>query len=305
MGEEVRAVRTSSPAFDVNVEPHSESFLQQAARRFLRHRLAMGSLVLLLLICLVAVFAPELAPHNPYISDVTAFGAPPSAAHPLGTDLIGRDVMSRMIYAARVSVAVGLGSSLIFVVIGTVLGALAGYYGGGVDMVIMRFADLVLAFPSLVLVLVIAAILGPSLTNIILILGFLGWPTVARLVRASYLAQRHETYVEAARAGGLGDFRIGVRHMLPNAMGPMLVAGTFGAATSILAEAGLSFLGLGVQPPTASWGNMLSQAQSLSALNSMPWLWLPPGLAILVTVLAINFLGDGIRDAFDVKTRSA
>ena len=281
-------------------EPQS-SYWAMAWRRFLRHRLAVVSLCVLGVLVLIAIFASQIAPMSPYISDPAAFSAPPSAHHLLGTDLIGRDILSRLIYASRISLSVGLVSSGLFVIIGTLLGSLAGYYSGRVDLLIMRFTDMILSFPVLMLILVVVSVVGPSLYNVMAVIGLIGWPGVARLVRSSFLSLREQDFVEAARASGASNFSIMFRHMLPNAMGPVLVAGTFGAASAILTEAGLSFLGLGVQPPIASWGNMLNDALSMTVLHTMPWLWVPPGVLIVVAVLAINFVGDGIRDALDPR----
>jgi peptide/nickel transport system permease protein len=189
----------------------------------------------------------------------------------------------------------------IYLVIGTVLGVIAGNLGGPVDGVIMRIADVVLSFPSLMLIIVIVSVIGPSIYNVMLVIGLLGWPAVCRLVRGNALSLRERDFVTAARAAGVGTTRTAFRHILPNTLGEIIVAGTFGVAAAILTEAGLSFLGLGVQPPMASWGNMLIDAQSLTILESMPWLWLPPGLMIALSVLSINFVGDGLRDALDPR----
>lgn len=278
-----------------------ESYMRMIIQRFLKHRLAVAGIVFLFLIVLAAVFAPWIAPQNPY--DVTdSFSAPPSSEHVLGTDQVGRDVMSRLIYAARVSLMVGIGAVAIYVVIGTVLGAVSAYFGGWVDMLFMRVTDVFMSFPSLMVILVIVSVLGPSLTNVILVLGLLGWPSVARLVRGSVLSLKQLDYVKANIALGLSTPRILFLHILPNAMAPILVHATFGMAGAILTEAALSFLGLGVQPPTASWGNMLTDAQSLTVLTEQPWLWVPSGIMIALTVLSINFIGDGLRDAMDPKS---
>jgi peptide/nickel transport system permease protein len=179
------------------------------------------------------------------------------------------------------------------------LGALAGYYGGWADSIIMRLADVVMAFPSLVLIITIASVIGPSIYNVMLVIGLLGWPPIARIVRGMFLSLRPRDCVLAARASGVQNQRLIVRHLIPNVLAPVIVAATYGMASAILIEAGLSFLGLGVQPPTASWGNMLNAAQSISILEAMPWLWVPPGVMIAITVLSLNFLGDGLRDALD------
>ncbi|BAS27997.1 oligopeptide ABC transporter permease [Limnochorda pilosa] len=281
--------------------PTSDSYWAMVVRRFLRHRLAVTGLAVLALVALSALLAPWIAPHDPHAMDVMAFSAPPSGRHLLGTDAVGRDVLSRLLYAARVSLSVGAGAVLLNVLVGIVLGGLAGYLGGRVDSAIMRFTDMVLSFPPLMIILVLVSVLGPSLTNVILVLGLLGWPQICRLVRAEILRLREQEYIVAARALGIPDRRILLRHLVPNSFPPVLVAATFGAAQAIIQEASLSFLGMGVQPPTASWGNMLTDAQSMGVLGSMPWLWLPPGMMIVVAVLSINFVGDGLRDALDPR----
>jgi peptide/nickel transport system permease protein len=210
-------------------------------------------------------------------------------------------VLSRLIYGARVSLSVGLGAVAIYVMIGMVLGCVAGYFGGWVDMLVSRLIDAVLSFPVLMLILVIVGVLGPSLFNIMLVLGLLGWPEVARIVRGQTLAVREELYVLSSEAAGAGSRRIIMKDILPNITSPLIVNATFGVARAILIEAGLSFLGMGVQPPTASWGNMLNDAQSLSILETMPWMWVPPGLMIFIATISINFVGDGLRDALDPK----
>ncbi len=272
-------------------------------RRFRQHRLAVISSVVFLIVVLTAVFADVIAPYDPYYIDPTVFDQAPTPAHPLGTDRVGRDVLSRLIYGGRVSLSVGVVAVSIYMVIGTMLGALAGYYGGWVDGVISRLVDIVLSFPTLMLILVLVSLLGPGLRNIMLVLGLLGWPQVARIVRGEFLRLRVQDFILAAEVVGATNRRIIVRHILPNAMGPMLVAATFGVANAILSESALSFLGLGVQPPTASWGQMLNEAQSLTILESKPWLWVPPGMMILISVLSINFIGDSLRDALDPQLR--
>ncbi|MEF2967861.1 oligopeptide ABC transporter permease [Paenibacillus sp. M1] len=269
-------------------------------RRFRRHKLAVAGLIVLGILTLCAIFAPFITAYKP-TAITESFGAPPSLQHWLGTDQVGRDQFSRLIYAARVSLAVGLGSILISVIIGTVLGLVSGYFGGWVDSVIMRLTDIFMSFPYIMLILVVASIVGPGLTNIILILGVLGWPGVARLVRGNVLSVKESDFVKAGRVLGFGRTRIIFSHILPNVVAPILVYATSGVAGAILDEAALSFLGLGVQPPTPSWGNMLASAQSLTVLTSQPWLWVPPGLMIILIVLSINFVGDALRDALDPK----
>ncbi|MGH2383431.1 MAG: oligopeptide ABC transporter permease [Candidatus Limnocylindria bacterium] len=274
-----------------------------ALLRFGRNRAAIGGAIVLVLFILMAVFAGEVGRVDPLAVDLTVARTGPSAAHPLGVDLVGRDVWSRLVHASRVSLSVGLGAVAIYTVIGVVLGSIAGYYRGWLDSVILRFTDIVMSFPVILILLVAVSLLGTGLTQLIVILGLLGWPAVARLVRGQFLSLREMEFVLAARAVGASDVRLIVRHLLPNTLGVVVVAGTFGVAAVILIEASLSFLGMGVQPPTPSWGNMLKDAQSLSVLNAMPWLWAPPGLMIFLTILSINFLGDGLRDAFDPHSK--
>lgn len=279
------------------------SMAQLIIRRFLRHRVAVASTIIFACIVFAAVFAEQVAPYNPNKIDPKAFDKPPSAAHWLGTDQVGRDNLSRVIYGGRVSLSVGVVAVGIYMVIGIVLGSLAGYYGGVIDMLISRLIDIVLSFPNLLMILVLVSVLGPGLQNIMIVLGLLGWPQIARIVRAEFMHLRVQEFIVAARVIGVPTRRIIIRHVMPNAMGPILVGATFGVASAILSESGLSFLGLGVQPPTSSWGQMLNTAQSLSILESKPWLWMPPGFMILLSVLCINFIGDGLRDALDPQLR--
>jgi peptide/nickel transport system permease protein len=270
-------------------------------RAFFRHRIAMAGLVVILAMVVMALFAPLFATHDPNQVDLLASAQAPSRDHWLGTDEIGRDVYSRLVYGARVSLSVGLVAVTIYVAIGTVLGAVSGYFGGMVDSVIQRLTDTVMCFPSLIIIIAAVSILGPSMYNVMIIIGLLSWPTVCRLVRGQFLSLREQEFVEAARVSGAGNMRIIFRHVLPNAFAPIIVAATFGIAAAILTEAGLSFLGMGVQPPTPSWGNLIDAAQSASIMQQMPWLWVPAGITIALAVLSINFVGDGLRDAFDPK----
>ncbi len=284
-------------------EQHERSLLRVTVLRFLRHRLAVISLGIFCVIVLTAVLATWVVPYDPNKIDPTAFDKAPSAAHLLGTDQVGRDVLSRLIFGGQISLSVGLVAVGIYMLIGITLGALAGYYGGWLDMLISRATDVILSFPSLMLILVLVSVLGPGLGNIMLVLGLLGWPQIARIVRAEFMRLRVQEFIVAANVVGVPTRRIILRHIIPNVMGPILVGATFGVATAILSESGLSFLGLGVQPPTASWGQMLNAAQSLTILEQKPWLWVPPGAMILVSVLCINFIGDGLRDALDPRLR--
>lgn len=269
-------------------------------RRFKRHRLALISSGFVILWILVAMFPSAIAPYSPY-KITPAFRQPPSQEHLLGTDLVGRDVMSRIIYGSRTSLIVGIGSVGVSVLIGVILGALAGYKGGLADFLVTRLIDLVLSFPLVVVILTIVSLTGASLRNVILVLGMLQWPPVARYVRAEFMSMREREFIIAANAYGATSTRIMFRHILPNAISPVVVVATFGVASAIIIEAALSFLGWGVPPPTASWGSMLMDAQKLTILESMPWLWVPPGLMISMAVLAVNFVGDGLRDALDPR----
>jgi peptide/nickel transport system permease protein len=275
----------------------------QAARRFRRHRLAMTGLAVFGVIALMAVLAPLVTRYDPNFIDLVARNQSPSLDHWFGTDRTGRDVYARVVYAGRVSITVGVVAVAISVAIGLLLGSIAGFLGGFADNAIMRFTDVILTFPPVVIILTVAAIAGPGIQNTILVIGLLNWPIPCRLVRAKFLSVRQAEYVTAARAIGAPTRRIIAVHALPNVVDVMIVYASLGMATAILLEAGLSFLGLGVQQPTSSWGNMLNVARNISVLESAPWLWLPAGAAIMLTVLAVNLIGDGLRDALDPRTK--
>ena len=283
-----------------------KSFYQLAWRRFRQNKLAALGLIILGLLVVVSLLAPLLSPHNPFVSLKNQAGSydtfqPPSRTYLLGTDSLGRDILSRMLYAGRISLSVGLVSVTISTVLGMILGALAGYFGSWVDTLIMRIVDVVICFPVLFLVITVSTLLKPNIFNVMIIIGLVNWTKTARLVRGEVLKVKEYEFVEATRALGARHGKIIFRHMLPNILAPLLVQATLQTAEAILTEASLSFLGVGVQQPTPSWGNMLNEAMSLSVLSSKLWIWLPPGFAILVTVLCINFVGDGLRDAFDPK----
>ena len=280
----------------------NETYMQTVMRRFRAHHLAKISLVILVVVGLAALFAPVVAPYDPD-AIVGTFSGAPCKDFILGTDQIGRDVFSRLLYATRISLLVGILATVISTVIGVVLGLIAGYFGGVADMILMRFTDMVMSFPYILLVLVAAAIFKPGLWSIILILGFVDWPGVARLVRGNVLSLRETNFVKGNVVAGMPLRHILFSEILPNTVAPILVYATSVMAISMLDEAALSFLGMGVQPPGASWGNMLYDAQSITVLSQKLWIWLPPGLALLITVLSINFLGDGIRDALDPKIK--
>lgn len=279
-----------------------ESPNRRAVRRFLRHRMAVISLAFIVVLTLIIFpLAPIVAPIPYERAVLREVRQAPSSAHILGTDMIGRDVWSRVVYGGRVSLAVGLVAVVIFMTIGTTLGGLAGYYGGWLDSLIMRITDTVMAFPVLVILISIVAIIGPGLQNVMLAIGLISWTGVARLVRSQVLSIRTMDFVLAARASGVPEGRILRGHIFPSIVGPITVAGSFGIAGAILSEASLSFLGIGVQIPTPSWGNMLNEAQSIQIIEAYPWMWLPPGIMISLCVLAINFIGDGLRDALDPR----
>ncbi|WP_407270124.1 oligopeptide ABC transporter permease [Radiobacillus sp. PE A8.2] len=278
-------------------------------KRFKKNKLAVFGLIVLGLLILIAVFAPFIAPHDPYTSPKNELGtydvyAPPSAEHLLGTDGTGRDMMSRLIYGARVSLSVALTAVLISTLIGVFMGVVAGYYGKWIDNIIMRITDVVICFPVLFLAITAATILTPGIMNVIIIISFVSWTTMTRLVRGEVLKIREMEYVEAARSIGQNNGVIIAKHILPNIIAPIVVQATLQTAEAILTESALSFLGVGVQQPYPSWGNMLNDATSIMVLQFKPWIWMPAGFAILITILCINFLGDGLRDALDPKIKN-
>lgn len=264
-----------------------------------KHLLLLLGLIIVCTMACIAIFAPFLAPHDPTKLHLNAILEPPSAIFPLGTDALGRDVFSRLLYGARVSLGVGFISVGIAVVIGVFFGLLAGYFGGLIDEVIMRSVDTMLCFPSFFLILAVIAILKPSLTNIMIIIGLTSWMGVARLVRAETLTLRERDFVAAAKLAGASTSHILFIHILPNTLTPVFISATLGIAGAILVESSLSFLGLGVQPPDPSWGNILMEGKD--TLEIAPWLSLYPGLAILITILGYNLLGEGLRDTFDPR----
>lgn len=278
-----------------------EGLVRMAVRRFTRHRLAMLGLVTLVTIIAIAALAPVLLPMDPIAPDYENLGMPPSAAHLLGGDLSGRDVLARVIYGTRVSLIAGLGSVMVFVSIGTAVGLIAGSLGGVADQVLMRITDIFLSIPPLLLIIVFISIVGAGLGSVIAVIGLVYWPQTARLVRGQLLGLREAEFVTASRVIGVREREIVVRHMIPNIFGPLTVVATFGVASAILLEAALSFLGLGVKPPTPSLGEMIASARTPSVLQGQPWVWLPAGIVIALIVMSVNFVGDGLRDALDPK----
>ncbi|KUK27115.1 MAG: Binding-protein-dependent transport systems inner membrane component [Acetothermia bacterium 64_32] len=270
-------------------------------RQIIRNPLSITGLVIIVTLVLVAILAPYIAPHDPFATDPINKLAPPSSAHLMGTDGLGRDILSRVLYGTRISLWIAVLILLTAGVVGTAVGILAGYVGGFGDNLLMRITDIFMAFPRLILAMAIAAALGPSLTNVVIAISFSAWTVFARLARSRAIAVREEDYVEAARAVGASGFRIIVRHILPMAISPVIIQGTISMGGIILTAAGLGFLGFGAQPPTPEWGVMVSEGR-----NFMPhgwWVSTFPGLAIMVTVLGFNLLGDGIRDILDPRMR--
>jgi len=271
-------------------------------RQFRRHKLALISAAVLLVLAAMVILAPWIAPYPFDAIDPTQFRKPPSPAHIMGTDDIGRDLFTRLLYGGRISLAIGIFSAMVGSGVGTLMGSLAGYYGKALDNLIMRVTDVAFSIPSLPLLIILSAYAKSAIPVMILVIGLLSWMSTARIVRATVLSIRERDFTLAARAVGAPDARIIARHILPNALAPIIVGATLGVGGAIIAESSLSFLGLGVQVPTPSWGNMLQDSQSTMA--SRPWLTIFPGMAILITVLGINFLGDGLRDALDPTIRS-
>ena len=277
--------------------------MSRASANLKRDGRAWFGVAVIVLIVVAALAAPVIARHDPTDIDLTNQLKAPSASHWMGTDVQGRDVWARLVYGARISLAVGLVSQGIALGLGLLLGLVAGYYGKWVDELVMRLADVTLAFPTLLLLIALVAALQPSLAVVFLTIGLVGWAGMARLVRGQVLVVRELEYVQAMRALGARNHRIIVRHVLPAVVAPVVIAATLGVAAAIMAEAALSFLGLGVQPPTPSWGSMIADGRDLSQLRGAPWTSLFPGLAIGMTVLGFNLLGDALRDAFDPRAK--
>jgi len=281
--------------------PENTTSKQTALKRLMRNRLAIGGGSIILALVFVALFSPWLAPCDPSLIDTSNILLPPSGEHWLGTDELGRDILSRMIYSSRISLLIGFVAVGIATLIGIMVGAVAGYYGRWVDGTLMRFVDLMLCFPTIFLILAVIAILEPSIWNIMIVIGVTSWMGVARLVRAEFLTLKEREFVLASRAVGAGDLRIIFRHILPNALAPVFVSAVLGVGTAILIESALSFLGIGVQPPTPSWGNMLTSGKD--NIEIAWWLSFFPGMAILLTVLGYNLLGEGLQDALNPRLK--
>ena len=272
-------------------------------RRFVRHRLAVISAALILLEVLAVILLPILLSLDPYSTNMLAMNNAPSNAHPLGTDNTGRDLLARLVLGGGNSLLIGVLSAVISALIGVPLGLVSGYYKGVASSLIMRLSDMFLSFPSMILVLVTVAFFGTSVWSITVILGLLGWPNIARLIHANVMTERERDYVRSARTLGFGDGVILWRYILPNAISPLWISLAFRVSQAMILESGLSFLGAGVQPPDASWGNLMQAANSLVVLTGRPWQWIPPGLCLVVTIICINFVGEGIRDALDPRLK--
>ena len=297
-GTRPQAATQASKPREQAPEPQAATLREKRTRsRFFLHPSFLVGAFILFAIGGLAFLGPLFIPLDPNAIDLSNLESAPSAEHLLGTDALGRDVLARLLYGGQVSVMVGVTAVLVQVAIGVLVGSLAGYLGGWVDHVLMRFTEIVMCFPFYAIAISLAAIFGASIGNVILIIGILGWTGLARLVRAELLSLREREYVLAARAAGVSAPVIIVRHLLRNAYGPILVNATLAVANAILAETALSFLGLGVTQPDPSWGNMLSAAQSMRVLSNEPWLWIPPGIAIVLMVLAINFIGDALSSS--------
>ena len=292
-----------APGMGTQIVIEHVSPVRAALRRFVRHRLAIVGFVIVTIVMGMAIFAPLLTHWDPNFVDLTRGSRmPPDPWHLLGTDVSARDVWSRLLYGGRTSLIVGFGAVSIYLIVGTLIGLAAGFYGGALDQLLMRFTDTIIAIPPLLLIIVFASIVGPGIYTVIFVIGALNWGPTARLVRGQLLALREAEFITAAKVVGVENRVILFRHMLPNIFGPLTVVATFGVAQAIILEATLSFLGLGVRPPVSSWGNLINEAQNPVILNDVLWQWVPPAVAITLSVLGVNFIGDGLRDALDPKT---
>ncbi|MBV1818240.1 ABC transporter permease [Anaerosalibacter bizertensis] len=278
-------------------------------RKFKKNKIAVAGLIIFIIMILSALLAPILTPYNPYEMDYSKINQPPSSEHLLGTDEVGRDYLTRILYGGRVSMKVGLFAVIIEIIIGALVGGLAGYYGGWVDNLLMRLVEIFMSFPFLPLAITISAVIGTKVEPqqrmyiVMMIIGLLSWPGLARMIRGQILSLREQEFVQAARALGIRDSKIIWRHLIPNTVGYIIVSATLGMAGAIMSESGLSFLGLGVTPPTPTWGNLIQNAREAYILRNRVWLWLPPGVCIFLAVMSINLFGDGLRDAIDPKSK--
>lgn len=279
----------------------ASSLARKNIRKFVNNRLAMIGMIFVVIIVLASIFAPLLTPYDPAEIDLSAMSLSPRAGHPLGTDKLGRDVFSRVLYGGRISIFVGVVGALSGSLIGMVLGSIAGYFGGKIDTVLIRISEIFQTFPEMILIMILVGILGQGVGNLILVFSVTGWMTTFRMVRNEFLALREETYVQVCEAFGMSKASIMFKQILPNVLSPVIVATTVNVAGFILSEASLSFLGVGVPSSQATWGNILNAAKSVEVVSNYWWLWAVPGVVISIFVLAINFFGDGLRDVLDPK----
>lgn len=283
-------------------ELQASTLYRDAWNRLKKNKMAIGSFIVLVLIALVAIFAPMIAPYDPYAQDLTLINQPPSAEHWFGTDDVGRDLFSRVVYGTRISMLVGVVCEAICVPIGVILGALAGYFGGWIDAVISRIIEIFASFPTILFAIAVMFILGPGIMNIFIAIGIIGWTGLARMIRGQIMQLKEKEFVEAARASGASNMKIIFRHLIPNCLSTIIVVITLDIPGDIMLESTLSFVGLGVQPPDPSWGSMISEGRKFIRQNV--WYSFFPGLAIMLVVLAFNTLGDGVRDALDPKLKN-
>lgn len=297
-------VLNMKPREEVKYMKRLRNQIRELGRRiFGKNKLALVGFIILMLFIILSILAPVITPYDRDTIDLAMIETSPSREHLLGTDELGRDVLTRLLYGGRVSLGVGLAATVLQLVIGITLGAIAGYFGGVADSIIMRLVDIMMCFPFFVIAISMAAIMEPSVVSLVIIIGILQWTNIARIVRVEILSLKQREFIEAGRVLGLNSFEMITRHLLPNLLAPLIVYTTLAIANGILLEAGLSFLGMGVRQPQPSWGNMLTAAQSMRVLKSQWWLWIPPGLMVFLTVLSINFLGDGLRDGLDPKLK--
>ncbi len=298
--------------FAVKAVPNQEKIMgpwQMVWSRFKKNKVALVGLIILALLVVSAVLAPLLTPYEFDTIDTLSINKPPSLQHLLGTDDLGRDYFTRILYGGRISLQVGLFAVVISVILGSIVGGISGYYGGWLDNILMRLTEIFMSFPFLPLAITVSAIVGNNLPGeykmyiTMMVIGFLSWPGLARIVRGQILSLREQEFMQAATALGLSDTRKIFRHLLPNTVGYIIVYATVGMASAILTESALSFLGLGVVPPTPTWGNLVQFARDSYVLQYRPWLWIPPGLCIFLAVISINLIGDGLRDAIDPKSQ--
>lgn len=300
-GSQAQASETKSSRLALQKPRRQSSLWNDAWRRLRRNKLAMAGLVVVILLCLIAIFAPFLARESLEYKNIDSLYAPPSVQYPMGADQLGRDLLSRIIWGARVSLLVGLVAQIIVLAIGVPIGAIAGHFGGKTDLLLMRFVDVMYAFPQLLFIILLMTKMGRGLGNIFIAIGLTGWVTLARLVRSQFLTLRERDFIVAARSIGATDSRLIIKHMLPNALTPIIVSLTFGIPTAIFTEAFLSFIGVGISPPQTSWGQLVGEYQQ--SMRSYPWLLVWPSLALGLTMLAFTFLGDGLSDALDPSSK--